>query len=145
MTKTHLMTNTKIYHSWRAMKQRCYYPGHKYYKNYGGKGIKICEEWLNSFENFYNWSIKNGYQEGFSIDRVDNSKGYCPENCKWSDRKTQCRNRKSNIYLEFQGKKQCLKDWSEQTGIGFDTLRHRYKIGWDTERILTQKVTPNGK
>lgn len=145
MTKTHLMTDTKIYHSWRAMIQRCYYKKHKYYYNYGGRGIKVYPEWKNNFQNFYTWALENGYKEGLSIDRIDNNKDYSPENCKWSDRYTQSRNRKSNIFLEYKGERLCIEDWSKRTGIERSTLRHRHKIGWPTERILTQKVSPNGK
>ena len=145
MTKTHLMTDTKIYHSWRAMIQRCYYKKHKYYEKYGGRGIKICNDWKESFQKFYEWATKNGYREGLSIDRTANNGNYRPENCRWSDRYTQNRNRKSNIFLEYKGEKLCIQDWSKKIGIEASTLRHRYKIGWRTERILTQKVTPNGK
>lgn len=145
MTKTHLMTNTKIYHSWRAMIQRCCYPKHKYFEKYGGAGIIVCDEWHHSFEEFYKWSLLNGYKEGLSIDRINNDLGYNPDNCRWSDWKTQCRNRKTNIFLEYGGEKMCLTDWAIKTGIQYDTLKHRYKIGWPAEKILTHKVTPNGK
>lgn len=145
MTRTHLKTNSKIYHTWRAMRQRCYYPKHKYYDKYGGKGITICDEWHHSFEEFYKWALLSGYREGLSIDRIDNTKGYYPGNCKWSDWPTQCRNRKSNIYLEYDGKNLCIEDWSKIVGINSCTLRHRYKIGWTAEKILTHRVTPNGK
>jgi len=79
----HGMDSTKIYSIYHNMKYRCYNDSCKAYKNYGGRGIKICEEWLNSFESFYKWSIENNYIEGLSIDRINNDGNYEPNNCQW--------------------------------------------------------------
>lgn len=80
---THGMSKTKLYHTWKNMKKRCENPNATRYERYGGRGIKVCEEWRNDFMEFYAWAMANGYQEGLTIDRKDNDKGYYPDNCRW--------------------------------------------------------------
>lgn len=92
----HGKRNTKLYGVWSVMKQRCTNPNNHKYKDYGGRGITVCEEWLNSFETFYLWAVANGYAEGLSIDRIDNDGNYCPENCRWTTMKEQRHNRRDS-------------------------------------------------
>lgn len=101
ITRTHGMSNTKIYHVYQSMLQRCFYPKNISYKNYGGRGITVCDEWAgeHGFENFYKWAVKAGYDENKSraeqsIDRIDVNGNYCPENCRWADWATQVKNKR---------------------------------------------------
>ena len=124
---------SKIYGSWNKMIQRC---KNKNDIHYGGRGITVCQEWLN-FENFYYWSIDNGYKIGLTIDRINNNGNYEPNNCRWTTRKEQNRNKSDNIKLTYNNKTFCLMDWSKLTGLNYSCLRKRYQKGWDIEKMLT--------
>lgn len=95
---THSMSRYRLHGVWCGMKQRCLNPNHERYRQYGGRGITICDEWLHSFQAFYDWAMANGYDENAprgqcTIDRIDNDKGYSPDNCRWVDMKVQRHNR----------------------------------------------------
>lgn len=100
---SHHLTGNRIFNIWRGIKARCYNPNRAAYKNYGGRGIKMCEEWKHDATAFYNWALKNGYAPDLSIDRIDNNKGYFPENCCWSTPSKQASNRRCNRY-RYNGK-----------------------------------------
>lgn len=103
------------------MKARCTNPNNPDYHHYGGRGITVCDEWL-SYDNFYEWAMSNGYDDTLSIDRIDNNKGYSPDNCRFVTIKEQCRNRRSNVVIG--GK--YLVDIEAETGIDIRTLSYRY-------------------
>lgn len=134
---THNQTNKRIYNIYYNIKQRCYNKKEKRYKDYGGRGITICDEWLgdNGFVNFYNWSIKNGYQDDLTIDRIDNNGNYEPSNCRWTNLETQTNNKRNTIYFEFFGIKKSLKQWINFMGWNYKTYYARYSRGYETFRI----------
>lgn len=144
-TRTHGYTvkgsdkfRAKSYRTWLGMKNRCYREIDKNYKHYGARGIAVCDRWLHSFENFL--EDMGEPEAGLSLDRIDNSKGYSPENCRWADWFTQAQNRRGNRVLEFNGGKQTISYWSRLYGIRHDTLIQRLDYGWPVERALTYPV-----
>ena len=138
--KTHGMSNTRLYRIYNKMKLRCYSKTNSAYNSYGGRGITICSEWLDDFMNFYNWSIQNGYCDDLSIDRIDNNKGYSPDNCRWADKKVQSNNTRSTVFLTYNGETKPASDWSQITGIRQDTITMRKRTGWSDEQCITTKV-----
>ncbi len=135
---------TGIYHSWQDMIFRCTNSKYKSYKNYGGRGIIVCRQWLK-FENFNKVMGKN-WEPGITIERKDNDKGYFPKNCYWATRKEQARNRRNNRLILYCGKLQCLAVWSEETGILSETLSARiYRYGWSIRKAFTTPVRKRKK
>ena len=138
--RSHGMTDTKLYTIWRNMKARCHNPKNDMYHRYGARGIKVCDEWRNSFNTFMEWANKAGYSEGLSIERVDIDKGYNPENCRWITKKEQYLNRSDSHLVTAFGKTQTIKEWADESGIAFDTIERRLNAyGWDAERAVSQK------
>jgi hypothetical protein len=117
------------------MRDRCRNPKHRAYKNYGGRGITVCERW-NSFENFYA-DVGDRPSPKHSIDRIDNDLGYEPGNVRWADQKTQSRNSRRNRLVAINGETLCLQDWAERMGLGRCTIYDRLRRGWSIERALT--------
>lgn len=133
---SHGKSRTKLNAVWQSMKQRCENPNNINYKYYGGRGIKVCEQWISSLIVFYNWSIENGYEEGLSIDRINVDGNYEPNNCRWVSMKIQSRNKTDNIFIEYKGENLCLQDWANKLKINISTLNKRLKK-WDLEKALT--------
>lgn len=149
--KTHGLSESPEFHIWAAIKQRCHNEKCKAYKHYGGRGIKMCDEWFNSFERFYE-DMGPRPNENLTVDRKDNNGNYCKENCQWVNMKVQQNNRRNNRVIEFNGKSQTLQEWSDELQIGKSTLRVRLdKYKWSIEKTLTTPVdqerliTFNGK
>ena len=126
MHTKHNLNNTKIYRIFYGIKDRCNNHKNHAYCNYGGRGIAICNEWKDDFQSFYNWSMANGYEEGLTIDRIDNDGNYCPENCRWTTRIEQQSNRRVNLYVYLNGKKMTITELARITGENRETLRRRY-------------------
>ena len=136
--KRHGMYGTRLYRIWSNMIQRCSNPKNNAYLMYGAKGVSVCAEW-KVFNAFCQWAMSNGYDDGLSIDRIDNSKGYSPDNCRWATSQEQTDNRVCVRYVFFNGKTQTLKKWAEETGIPYDRLSWRIRNGWPIEKALTTK------
>lgn len=136
----HGMKHTPTYGSWLAMKKRCNNPTCDHYYNYGAKGIKVCEEWNSSFVSFLRDMGER--PEGKTLDRIDNSKGYYKENCKWSTDEQQRENRTDNCMIKYNGKTQTCKQWSKETGIKYDILNDRFHRGDRGDRLFRPEKSP---
>ena len=123
----HNKHKSKIYLAYIAMKQRCYNKDNKSYKYYGERGIKICDEWLNDFMNFYNWSISNGWEEHLSIDRIDVNGDYKPDNCRWVDSLMQMNNTRRNHYITYNNETHTIAEWSRILNKNYSTLYNLLK------------------
>jgi len=139
LAQKHGLSHTRLHRIWHSMYCRCYYSSTNQYKNYGGKGIKVCDEWkhMEGFINFYNWAINNGYNDELTLDRIDNEKDYCPENCRWSTPKFQSNHRTNNVFYTYNGKTQTSSQWCVEYGVSQTTLNDRLKRGWTLEQALT--------
>ncbi len=129
---------TTEYRAWESMKYRCLRPTHKFYRLYGGRGIKICDRWINSFQNFLE-DMGHKPTPKHSLDRIDNDKGYFPENCRWATKREQVRNRSDNVWVSLEGKTLMLIDWAKLTGVNFNTIKTRLRRGWSEEKAILQK------
>lgn len=137
---THNQRHTKLYEVWKTMKQRCFNPNNSSYKNYGGRGIIVCDNWKNSFQSFYDWSIQNGYKTNLSIDRINNNKDYCPENCRWADRQTQSNNTRTNHYITCNNETKTLADWVRSSNLKYGCVFNRIKKGWSIDKALNTPI-----
>lgn len=132
----HGKTHTKLYKILDSMKARCYNKNNKQYHNYGLRGICVCDEWLNDFQAFYNWSIVNGYKDSLTIDRINNDGNYEPNNCRWVDMKQQARNKRNNRNYTIDGITHCLMDWCKIYSIKYSMVNKRIHRGWSIEQAL---------
>ena len=142
---SHNLVGTRIYNIYSNMRERCYCQSNPQYKNYGGRGIRICSDWLNDFKAFYDWAMANGYRDDLSIDRVDNNGNYCPENCRWADAKTQANNTRRNRLLTINGITMTLSEWADKTGISASCISRRISHGWPEHDLLMEPNLANSK
>lgn len=135
----HGLSQTRLYRINRGMINRCYKKQEKDYKNYGGRGIKICSEWLNKengFINFYNWSINNGYKDNLTIDRINVNGNYEPNNCRWATIKEQSNNKRNNHNLTYKGKTYTITEWARILKITYATMLDRTKKNFPEELLF---------
>lgn len=134
----HGMTNSKAYRVWYGMFRRCLDPDFKHYNRYGGRGITVSEEWQQSFSKFY--KDMGDPPKGATLERKDNDKGYCKENCRWATRLEQSVNRNNNVPMTVNGVTKSLAEWVKERGLDYNLVYYRKHIGkWDDEQCLQPK------
>lgn len=136
---THGMSKTRVYKIWSDMITRCYRKCHGSYKDYGGRGITVCDEWRNSPEKFIEWAFINGYSDELSIDRIDSNGNYEPSNCRWATRKEQANNTRRNHRIVYNGKTQTLKQWAEELGISYKMMTGKIHSGYSLDEIIKEQ------
>lgn len=133
--------NAIIYSRRRAI-NRCYNKNNPSYKRYGGRGISVCKEWLESQDSFVTWALSNGWERGLSLDRIDNDKNYSPDNCRWANAKKQANNRSSCIFIEHDGETKTMMEWCEFLGVPHWLPNNRWQRG---ERNFSELFSPVDK
>lgn len=142
----HFQTGQPLRNRYKEMLYRCYKPTVKPYKNYGGRGITVCDEWRNNYFSFKSWSENNGYLPTLSLDRIDNDGNYSPENCRWVNRKIQSNNKRSNRVIEYNGHSKTMSQWSDSLNIPYTLLRDRLnKLKWSFEKSIVKPKRKRSK
>jgi hypothetical protein len=135
--RKHGKSKTKLAQAYRNMLERCLNPKCPAYRNYGGRGITICDEWLTSNVSFFKWAFDNGYSEELELDRADNEKGYTPENCRFVPILVNANNRRDNVKLVYAGEEKSVADWARVTGLPYSTLTQRIRVlKWPVEKAI---------
>jgi hypothetical protein len=116
------VTHPRLFGVWESMRSRCNNPNREKYKDYGARGIKVCDEWQMSAKAFCEWSLANGYSEGLQLDRIDNDKGYSPDNCRWVTPKQNSRNRRNTVMLNVNGTTKSVAEWCETINVSPFTI-----------------------
>ena len=146
----HGLSNSKLYSTWSGIVQRCTNKNASNYKRYGGRGIKICDEWKNSFQCFYDWAVSSGYSDELTIDRINVNGNYEPSNCRWVSMSVQANNTRRNHYFEYNGVVHTIAQWSRILNVNHETLRYRINhnnfVDFETlphSELITQKFSEN--
>ena len=137
-------SKSRIYRIWGSMVARCKYKNRRTWKDYGGRGITVCDEWQNSAA-FYEWALKSGYHDGLTIERIDVNKGYCPENCKWIPMEEQALNTRNSSKIMYKGKLMNLCQYADLIVVSRFTVYGRRNHGWTDEEILSIPYGRHGK
>lgn len=140
----HKVVHKRIYTAWQSMVARCHNPRKSGYELYGKRGIVVCKEWKNSFDNFYDWAMENGYEDHLSIDRIDVDGNYEPSNCRWVTTKEQNNNKRNTVYITHNGETKPLSEWAEELSIRASTIHTRYSNGIRSSDELL-KIPPENK
>lgn len=135
---SHGKSKTRLFRIWAHIKDRCNNKKNQSYKNYGARGITICDEWKNDFMSFYKWSLSNGYKKELTIERIDVNGGYNPDNCTWIKKEEQNKNTRRSVFLTYKGKTLCVAEWARKINKSKETLYSRIKKGWSIEKILCE-------
>lgn len=138
--RTHGEIHTRLYRIWGNMCNRCSNPNNPAWERYGGRGIKVCDEWKH-FENFRKWAYNSGYSDNLTIDRIDNDQGYFPINCRWADDIQQANNKSNNHLIEYKNETKTLSEWAVVLGIPYKTLHRRVvTLGWTIDKAFTKPL-----
>ena len=140
----------KLYKVYMAMCRRCYYEKYKFYHRYGGRGITVCDDWLNSYDSFKNWALSSGYEYkapkgSCTLDRIDNDGNYEPANCRWVTIKEQLNNSSRNVLVTANGETHNLQQWADILGTTHGTLSSRHRRGWSDDRIINTPIKNHRK
>lgn len=136
VNSTHGLSNHRLFHTWVNMRDRCNNSHRADFVRYGKRGICVCEEWKD-FKAFYDWAIANGYEDGLTIDRIDNNGNYEPSNCRWVSPKVQANNTRRNRKLSYQERTGTISEWADYLGITYSCMLSRVRRGWSMERIVS--------
>jgi hypothetical protein len=129
------IVKSRLYTIWNNMKERCDDVSNK---NYGGRGISICKEWRENYKTFYDWAVKNGYNDKLSIDRIDFNGNYYPENCRWANHEIQANNTRKNVFFTYGGITKSVSQWAREFGISHSTFRRWLKDGKELEMRINR-------
>lgn len=132
----HGLRKHPLYSVWASMKRRCLAPNSSSYRNYGARGILICDEWRNNFKTFYDWAQEAGYEQGLELDRIDNNGNYSPSNCRFATRAVQASNKRRNIYYTENGETKCLMEWCKLKGLCYPRIRSRVAAGYSPKDAI---------
>lgn len=132
----HGKRHTRLYRIWANIKTRCLNQNDPHFRNWGARGITICDEWKNDFSAFYDWSMSHGYSDDLTIDRINNDLGYSPNNCRWISNAEQAMNKQNTVLITYGGKTLSATTWAKELGLGHDTVRQRFHKGWSAEECL---------
>lgn len=137
--------NKRLWTIWHGIKKRCLFENEPRYPQYGGRGITICQSWIDSFDNFAEWAYENGYQSDLTIERIDVNGNYCPENCKWITRKEQANNKRDTIWIDYKGRHVQLRKLCNEMELHYDAIHNRItKLGWDAEKAIDTPMQTDG-
>lgn len=139
----HGKSKTRTFYAWGGMKDRCSNPNNKDFAKYGGRGISVCQRWLDSFENFL--ADMGEKPDGMTLDRIEVNGNYEPSNCRWASPRTQVNNRRKTTMLTMNGVTKPLTEWADEVGLGPKTIMYRLKQGWDVKSALTEPLNTKRK
>ena len=132
----HHLSRTRLYKCYNHMINRCHNSSNIQYKDYGGRGITVCEEWKNDFISFYNWAMSNGYKDDLTIDRIDVNGNYEPNNCRWVNKYLQANNKRNNVYITCNNETLTIVQWSNRLNINYWNIRRKIQKGWTIQQII---------
>lgn len=141
----HGLRKHPLYVVWATMKRRCLSSKHKNYKNYGARGITVCDQWMNDFKSFYDWALSSSYERGLELDRIDVNGNYSPQNCRFVSRAAQASNKRSSILYTENGETKCLKEWCKIKGLPYQRIRGRVSVGYSVRDAIYGILKPREK